>query len=278
MPTKSENKLKEELETERYEYRSEGNKPRFFIYAPPLLGKRPSKRSSSPFPPFNNAPTWKTSVYYYWWEYLRRSETYKKTCEAKGKGKLSELYADFGNVFEEKETEQETFWTWWKEHAHLFWEPSARKLERVSELTSPVEDDELVLRIPLELRGTHIINNIRRLLRENAEQVKKARGSSRAKYPVQTRVGLNRLHRYLEAYDAKKANPKMSNHKIADLIGIEVAQEVDGLTIDMLKQEKMDYTGLEYILNRRKTQAVGSLLKAANEYISNVEKGLFPLR
>ena len=208
---------------------------------------------------------------------MRRSDAYRKTCEAKGKGKLSKLYADFGNVFDEKETEQDTFWSWWKEHAHLL---GAKRTQtgRVGELTKPVQSDELVLRIPLELRGTHIINNIRRLLRENAEQVKKARGSSRAKYPVQTRVGLNRLHRYLEAYDAKQANPKMPNHKIADLIGLEVAQEVDGLTIEMLKQENMDYTELEYIVSRRKTQAVGSLLKAANEYIANVEKGLFPLR
>ena len=43
---------------------------------------------------------WDNSVYYLWWEFLRRNEDYKKTCENGGKGKCDRLYADFGNVHE----------------------------------------------------------------------------------------------------------------------------------------------------------------------------------
>ena len=63
--------MEEQLETQRYK---EGS--RFFIYAPPLRGKDFGGRESKRIPPnapYPEAPSWKTSVYYYWWEFLRRS-------------------------------------------------------------------------------------------------------------------------------------------------------------------------------------------------------------
>ena len=87
------------------------DRPLHFAYAWPVKDPKRSKRVLPP-PPFPEAEPWQCSVYYYWWEYLRRSDAYRKTCEAKGKGKLSKLYADFGNVFDENETEQDKFWSW----------------------------------------------------------------------------------------------------------------------------------------------------------------------
>ena len=38
------------------------------------------------------------SIYYLWFEYLKRSEKYKTACANNGKG-MKRLYADFGDVF-----------------------------------------------------------------------------------------------------------------------------------------------------------------------------------
>ena len=79
--------------------KSRANRPLFFVYAPPLKGTRPSNRRAVE-PPYQGAPAWKCSVYYYWWEYLRHHEGYRQTCESAGRGKYADLYADFGNVHE----------------------------------------------------------------------------------------------------------------------------------------------------------------------------------
>ncbi len=38
------------------------------------------------------------SPYYWWWAFLRLNEDYVKCCELGGKGKLANLYKDFGDV------------------------------------------------------------------------------------------------------------------------------------------------------------------------------------
>jgi hypothetical protein len=62
--------------------KSRANRPLFFVYAPPLKGKRPSNRRAVE-PPYQGAPAWKCSVYYYWWEYLRRHEDTGKPVRAR---------------------------------------------------------------------------------------------------------------------------------------------------------------------------------------------------
>ena len=52
---------------------------------------------------------WEDSVYYFWWEFLKHHEGYKKTCESGGKGQYARLYADFGNVH------GVSFREWWNE-------------------------------------------------------------------------------------------------------------------------------------------------------------------
>lgn len=50
------------------------------------------------------------------------------------------------------------------------------------------------------------------------------------------------------------------------------------VTIASLKRDYEPYGDLERIIKRRKTQAVSTHLKAARDYIRNVEKGFFPKR
>ena len=73
------------------------DRPLHFAYAWPVKDPKRSKRKLPP-PPFPEAEPWQCSVYYYWWEYLRRHEGYKRTCAQGGRGRYAKLYEDFGNV------------------------------------------------------------------------------------------------------------------------------------------------------------------------------------
>ena len=96
--------------------------PRHFPYQHPTFGT--DKKPKTP-------RNWEDTVYYLWWAYLKRNEDYLKTCEAKGKGKLSALYKDFGDV------RGDDFKRWWNEDergANLFSNPITE--DRISLLSN----------------------------------------------------------------------------------------------------------------------------------------------
>ena len=283
----------DEVAGKRFEDSTLAKKAKFFIYAPPLITQRKSKRPS-PNAPFKNAERWQTSIYYLWWLYLRRSDAYKATCKKGGKGRLAKLYADFGDVFDDKETEKDTFWSWWKTHAHLFWEKEARQVVEAKDVVD-AEETDLVVRLALEVRTAHIVRQVRRLLRENEAKVKQARAKSRAKYPVRTKVKLRSLYAHLYIYDYKSENPDIKNNALVfDAVAkhlrlnvddkIEVFDE-DGKTLGTktmtwIKRNRF-YAyekEAENTIKRRKRQIIGKHLKAAKEYIACVEQGYFPCR
>ena len=278
----------DEVAGKRFEDSTLTKTAKFFIYAPPLITQRKSKRPL-PNAPFANAERWQTSIYYLWWLYLRRSDAYKATCKKGGKGRLAKLYADFGNVFDNKETEKDTFWSWWKEHAHLFWEKEARQVVEAKDVVD-AEETDLVVRIAMEVRTAHIVRQVRRLLRENEAKVKAARAKSRAKYPVHAKVNLSALYKHLQVYDVHIANPNLKLHEVADAAGLIVSERVEYYdengelagkqTVDWLWRNGYDADAKdgEKVVKRRKTQIARQHVKAATEYIACVEKGLFPCR
>src|SRR5579862_8349459 len=70
--------------------------------------------------PIDSQENGDNSLYYYWFQFLRRHEGYRKTCEAGGVGEFSGLYEDFGDVH------AVTFQKWWsmdERGAKLFGEP-----------------------------------------------------------------------------------------------------------------------------------------------------------
>ena len=279
----------DEVAGKRFEDSTLAKKAKFFIYAPPLITQRKSKRPS-PNAPFKNAERWQTSIYYLWWLYLRRSDAYKATCKKGGKGRLAKLYADFGDVFDDKETEKDTFWSWWKTHAHLFWEPAARQVAETKD-TVDAEETDLVVRLALEVRTAHIIKQVRRLLRENEAKVKQARAKSRAKYPVRNKVKLTSLHKHLRVYDAFVANQGKKLHEIADIAGLRVDERIEifdseGDSIGLKSLSWIDKNGyrpayqreIVQVIRRRKRQIARQHIIAAKEYIACVEQGYFPCR
>lgn len=269
----------------------------FFIYAPPLKGRRRkngklmSKRKL-PNPPFRGAEPWQCSVYYYWWEYLRRHEGYRVTCMNGGVGEHADLYRDFGDVH------ANDFWGWWREHTLLFSEPPTRGIQECV-LNTPFGEHELNLSIPLEVRSAILVRMFRRILKENADRIKVARSTSRAKYPIATKPNLSALHTSLTIWDIKRENPSLKLYEIFDIAAtktnIAVDERVtisgddgdDPFIINLARAEReAQKSGIEdvflrevrKVVRRRKAQTVNRHINTAHAYIENAVKGKFPLK
>ena len=264
---------------------------KFFIHAPPFLGRRSkktgeyiSKRLARIQPPFVDAKPWQHSIYYFWWDFLRRHEDYKDCCARGGAGRYKKLYADFGDVHA---YETKDFWSWWTEKLgndwkrgeFLFAEPAARRMAVQGKVFNTQPDDMLVVSIPLEVRTPQLVKKLRSLLDEHKVQVAAARNKSRALYPVAARVRLSTLHQTLTVWDTwNKHKHRKKKYEQAELAGIYVNRVVNGDTVDGLKRDDLPYRDVQREVRRRQVMAFNRYLAAAEDYIENVGKGHFPLR
>ena len=269
-----------------YESRRYSVGKKFYIYAPPIKGRKNregvllSKRRL-PNPPFRNAATWQCSVYYFWWEYLRRHEGYKLCCFQNGSGKYEKLYKDFGDIHA-----SDDFWVWWREHDHLFAEPPARQLRKLNGFeTHTFEKDTLRIEVPLEVRMPYLVKALRKLLKENGAEVRRVKSISRAHYPVYTKPNLGSLYQTLLFWDEYSANPQLKLHELFDVCaarlaavgnGIWVDETVDGETVEHLKGLDLPYGDVLRVIRRRKTNAAKRHLTIAEQYIENAALGEFP--
>lgn len=133
------------------------DRPLHFAYAWPVKDPKRSKRKLPP-PPFPEAEPWQCSVYYYWWEYLRRHEGYKRTCAQGGRGRYAKLYEDFGNVHDGE------FWDWWRAHNWIFAEPPIRQVS-TAEAGEQGDDHTLIIKVPLETSLAITTRQFKRLVR-----------------------------------------------------------------------------------------------------------------
>lgn len=264
---------------------------KLFIHAPPFKGRRSkatgeylSKRLSRIQPPFVGAAPWQCSVYYYWWEFLRRHEGYKDCCARGGKGRYKKLYADFGDVHA---FDTADFWSWWTEKCDnewkrgefLFAEPAARRVIVEDGVLNTQTEDALVVSLPLEVRTPQLVKNLRRLLKEHKDLVSATRNKSRALYPVASSVRLSTLHQSLAVWDTwHEHRHRKKKYEQAELAGIYVNRVVNEETVDSLKRANLPYGDVQREVRRRQTQAFNRYLAAATDYIENVGKGQFPLR
>lgn len=247
----------------------------FFVYAPPLKGVKDSKgkersKRRKVQPPYKDAPPMHCSVFYYWWEYLRRNSSYRNTCERGGTGRGAKLYSDFGDVH------SSDFWTWWKSHAQLFAEPSPRYV--TDTIPSPLPTDTVLVCVPLENKSSLSVKQFKRLIEPLTKARKRVVTTSRAKYPVAAKPHLPSLHQHLAVWDAKAENPQLEDWQLADIARVPVNQVVDGLTMSQWRAGGWDTQRAEQVIRRRKQLAVQRHLRIAAQYIDNVAKGQFPLR
>ena len=231
---------------------------RHFPYKHPTFGTRRNPKPSA---------SWQGTVYYWWWQYLRRSDAYIRCCERGGKGRLAALYQDFGDVREDD------FRTWWLKDSRglrLFSEPrgqdDVRVLQPIDQVCDPQET--LTISLPLYLPRRYLERNLKRILKEThpgKRGVQLAR-QSRARYKVRGQPNTKAMERGLLVYDRWRESGGPLWRIGNELPGIHRAQKISPrhLRSDvLLRKRSLAATVSRYLTRVRRT-------------IKNAERGVFP--
>jgi hypothetical protein len=212
----------------------------------------------------------KQSVYYWWYEYLKRNERYRRCCESGGKGRLGRLYADFGDVF------TGSFKAWWEADQRgerLFAEPLAPvRLEELrtaedwdAEWTS---DGVMVVVVPLSEPKRRINRWFKRVLdrRHSGRPGYPTKKESGADYKVERKFSVLALEQMLMVYDLRQAEPELTLAEIGKRLKL-VPSAMPKVGDSIVRLRK-----------KRNTMAatVSRYLKKADAYIRNSGNGKFP--
>lgn len=243
-------------------------------------------------------------AYELWFEFLKRSDLYKKCCDEGGAGELSDLYAKFGNIHA-----QGLRWEdWWETHEYLF---TTTELPRfvVDEMVDGSEfdtweeageEDLLAVLINLNEPKQTILDEVEKMVaerqlvlrrKENAEILKKdpnAKVTERFGRPkidlsfhhyhglsvFPTEDVLESLEHRLAVYDActnggrQPPTERDGWMEVADCLGI---------TVTPSKKTQMDYGPPSPAEERnQRSEKVKRYFRQACEVIENVQKGRFP--
>ena len=215
---------------------------------------------------------WKGSVYYWWWEYLRRHDGYKRCCKRGGTGKHADLYDDFGDVHA---VDFKTWWTEGNRGGELFAEPAAETVfseltyEQTQQLNEWNDEAVMVVLVPLTQSKRHIAKRFNTLLkkRHSGERGQRLLSRSVALYPLATQFKIESLRDSLLAYDLRKANPKKPLWKIA----IEA-----GLASTVQRELERQKTAPDFEQRNTLAVAASRAIKRATVMIENTGKGTFP--
>jgi len=223
----------------------------------------------------DNGVPWRESVYYLWWEFLRRHEGYRRTCADAGAGRYAKLYADFGDVHG---TDFKAWWTKGDRGARLFAEPpmlmSLQVLERsdLDGLSANWDDSFLVVAIPLSLPKRYIGSRVSKLVRERHTRGRGQRQNkeSRALYPIRRQFNFHALKLALDVYDLSKARPSLTQWEIAQQLRFTTTLAPNEL--GQGGQSDSTITDKKAVMS----VAVSRKLRLARQIIENVGKGRFP--
>ena len=205
----------------------------------------------------------KKSIYFLWYEHLRRNTDYKHYCQTKkGTKQIAMLYEDFGDIHAQR------FKAWWRSNgAELFSEPN-KDITRVETLTKGDEVSEsayvLTLAIPIKKQQEWVE---RQISKQISQQKKKlgltGRGTppSDANYKIAMKnPNIKALIKGLEVWDAHQSNPKLSYVELAKKFGF-------------FREGLKDKTRNDAVLRQR----VYRSLLATQQIIDNTGKGIFPV-
>ena len=249
-------------------------------------------------PPYEKAPGWQCSVYYFWYEYLRRHTGYRDTCTNNGAGDYAEQFSIFGNVHELD------FANWWGQHFDLFAEPTPAFLvnKRQLERGESIQRSGFIEYVQIDLRyaETDIIRRVRDLVRVSKSRAadryekhldrtggdvalaqklaKRSQVKSYAQYKVASRPSLPALHQHLLVWDAKVEHPQADDADLFDMASVTAQLPYSEAEIATLKADGLTVKDLEKGNRRAKRLAVQRHLRIAQQYIDNVVCGEFPKR
>ncbi|WJS99862.1 hypothetical protein [Novosphingobium humi] len=254
-----------------YEKMLFGRKIMYFRHAPPFTNLDDvSARDTQP--PFDNAPGYQCSVFYYWWAFLRESEPYRLCCENGGTGPLASLYAYFGDV------RPDDFMQWWRFGGHkrdgqnkaysgrsLFCEPVRPPIKALQAPidTSALDDKCVLLSVPISNDLARMTAEFQQLMRPIVEERMREYGEPQDKalfVVTSPNPSLKSLHKILTAWQAKQRHTG-KQYDLAVSLGI--TDRIDGERGDP-DHERSVYTTLKRLLTK------------AEVLIKNAERGRFP--
>ena len=233
--------------------------PRHLQGGPVKFGRSKIEKSSKPY---------EQSVYYLWWKFLQLSQKYKECCENEGKGELSEMYKDFGDIYA---TDFKTWWQTGNRGINLFGEELMDKI-RVVKKAEDLNFDKgiLTINIPIDLPKTFIIDELNKILdkagKKSAKlQIPDINKVSTAKYKIVGKSSQQSLERSYIIYKNKQENPKLEGLELGKMAKLYYTIQGKEEDDDKERSEKMN------IRNR-----VGVYYKRAEKIINEVENGRFP--
>ncbi len=250
------------------------------------------------------------SIYYLWFEYLKRSEKYKQACATEGDG-MKELYNDFGNVLEYEGVQG--FWRWWTQKGnYLFGVRNGFNAQRVEEWKSLAEVKELfeseqvtILILPNDTPKTKLLRAVNKLIKEVPISEPFMRHANYL--PKSVKIDVESLRDCLAAYDMRQqgmsnleigAEFSASSSQVKEILrdarrrgkkAAAAAAEVASLKNSKLTKEQFDAlidqddtTDKERAIERSKLKnylnmKASRMIRKAIDNIEAVERGEFPV-
>jgi hypothetical protein len=233
---------------------------RKFAYQHPLFGHTKEQKELGRY---------RTTVYYLWWEFLRRSDAYREFCSYAGTkepSRFSALYEDFGDVFS---TDFNVWWRTGDRGANLFAERLPPNMQVLTEFPDATTAGQvLVVQVPLALSKRKLAGEFQKLMTQYHLGRRGVRNTemSSAKYPVTGHIDTIALKKCLDVYDMKTANPKMRFWEVA-----QKCKAIQGESRIKSTDSNAEITNKKLILSN----TTNRLLKKAKMIIQNVENGRF---
>lgn len=219
------------------------------------------------------------SPYYWWWAYLRRNKAYLECCAAVGKGDLSRLYSDFGDVREDD------FHKWWTEGdrgARLFAEPPLDiKFGEIATATqwdtNWTADAVMLVAVPLQMSKRQLKSLFSKLLdeRHNGKQGRPAiaKQTTAAKYHLARNYSIPNFDTTLAVYDLWFDNQQRTDKDKLKLWEIGIKLNLNKLSaVSAVSAASIDRLEGRNVL----AATVSRYIKQAKLIIANTTEGVFP--
>ena len=218
------------------------------------------------------------SAYYWWWEYLKREESYTAWCNGDRKNDYSDLFNDFGDV---RKIDFRTWWTKGDRGARLFAE-QPREI-RQSRLISKDEwkedwtlDEAAVFVIPLQIGRRKIQSLFAKQLAKihTGRRVRNYLRSvtSTALYPLVRNFNVHSLKIGLMVFDECYANQQLPRDQKLPMWAIGQRLKLIQSALPKKDDTKYETTNKRNVM----TAAVSRYLKQTSRIIKNTSLGRFP--
>ena len=206
--------------------------------------------------------------YYVWYECLTLSDEYLHCCDNNGKGRLRDMWLDFGDV-------RKPFPTWWQRTGrYLFAERKAvpdvivytnhRDLEDVNSLKG-----KLMIEVPLNLRRSTVVRKINKIIKdayEGRDVIPREQSTARRKL-AKSKLRRATVDTMLELYRLRKRYPDYTLWQLGQRAGIE---------LDLLARTTDEVNLTPAQERARMNIAVSRYLRQARNLVWNATEGVFP--